>query len=318
MKSLKAVFSVGIMVFFLLPGGCEQPAPPESVAAESTEAPVASIQPELASLSLPSGESDARLPQDDPFSDLAHPPSHIPLPLESLQSPIGMANYAYHQLLDSIVTKDGLVRYDKFSERKAVLQIGLVVRELAKAGFPDSPDKQLTLWCNAYNANMLFQVMMERSRPGFTSVDKIDGLFDKRPIIVASEELTLNKLENDRIRPMKDPRIHAALVCAAMSCPVLLNEPYRYDKINAQLDEQCRRWVNDTTKNRVVDGKLQVSRIFDWYGSDFEVEPYGGVAGFLLHFADPDGELGKFLKANPDPPLEWMEYDWSLNQAPSN
>ena len=165
---------------------------------------------------------------------------------------------------------------------------------------------------------MLFQVLMERGKSGFISVDKVDGLFDERPIIVASEGLTLNKLENERIRPLKDPRIHATLVCAAMSCPVLRNEPYRPDKLDEQLDEQCSKWVNDITKNRVVDGKLQISPIFDWYGSDFEVEPYGSVMGFLRHFADPDGELGKFLKSNPNPQIEWMTYDWSLNIPPRN
>lgn len=313
MNFQRAAVSVGILVFFLLPVGCEQAETPKAPAEQ-----IATVKQEADPLPSPTQVLPTSLPQDDSSAGLDYPPSNIPLPLESLQSPIGKANYTYHLLLDSIVTEDGLVNYDLFAERKPLLQIGLVVREYTKAGFPDSPKKQLTLWCNAYNANVLFQVMMERSRPGFTTVDKVDGLFDKRPITVANEEFTLNKLENERIRTMKDPRIHAALVCAALSCPTLRNEPYRYDKIDAQLDEQCVRWVNDITKNRVVDGKLQISQIFNWYGSDFEVEPYGSVTGFLRHFADPDGDLGKFLKANPSPPIEWMPYDWTLNMPSPN
>ena len=310
----RTAFSVGILVFFLSQPGCEQsesPVVPEDQAL--------SVKSESNPLPSPTPLSIDSLPQDVDPSILDHPPSHVPLPLESLQSPIGKANYTYHQLLDSIVTENGLVNYNLFKEdQKSVLQIGLVVREYRNAGFPDTPEKRLALWCNAYNANMLFQVMMERGSSGFISVDKVDGLFDERPIIVASESLTLNKLENEHIRPLKDPRIHAALVCAAMSCPVLRNEPYRPDKLDEQLDEQCTKWVNDITKNRVADGKLQISRIFDWYGSDFEVEPYGSITGFLRHFADPDGEMGKFLKSNPNPQIEWMPYDWSLNIRPRN
>lgn len=318
MNFLRAAVSVGILVFFMFLEGCGQAEPPEAETPEMPEDQALSVQPDSTPLPLPTQVSPTSLPQDDSSPGLEFPTSNVPLPLESLQSPIGRANYTYHQLLDSIVTEDGLVNYDSFTERKPLLQIGLVVREYTKAGFPDTPKKQLALWCNAYNANVLFQVMMERSRPGFISVDKVDGLFDKRPITVASEGLTLNKLENERIRPMKDPRIHAALVCAALSCPTLLNEPYRADKIDAQLDEQCKKWVNDITKNRVVDGKLQISQIFNWYGSDFDVEPYGSVTGFLRHFADPDGELGKFLKTNPSPTIEWMPYDWTLNMPSRN
>ena len=314
MNFKRTAIIVGTLVFFLLLAWrCGKAGPPEV-----PEDQALSAKPETAPRPLPTQVSEVSLPQDDSSPILEFPPSHVPLPLESLQSPIGKANYTYHQLLDSIVTEDGLVNYDLFAKRKSVLQIGLIVKEYTKAGFPDTPKKQLALWCNAYNANVLFQVMMERSKPGFTTIDKIDGLFDKRPIIVASEALTLNTLENDRIRTMKDPRIHAALVCAAMSCPTLRNEPYRHDKIDAQLDEQCVKWVNDITKNRVVDGTLQISRIFNWYGSDFDVEPYGSVTGFLRHFADPDGELGKFLKANPSPPIEWMPYDWTLNMSSPN
>ena len=220
MNVQRAAFSVGILVFFLFQEGCGQAEPPEV-----QEDQALSVKSESSPVPLPTPGLATSLPQDDAAAIVDHPLTNIPLPLESLNSSIGKANYTYHQLLDAIVTVDGLVNYDLFKERKPVLQIGLIVREYTKAEFPDTPEKQLALWCNAYNANMLFQVMMERSKPGFISVDKVDGLFDRRPITVASEGLTLNKLENERIRPMKDPRIHAALVCAAISCPVLRNEP---------------------------------------------------------------------------------------------
>ncbi|MCZ6836096.1 MAG: DUF547 domain-containing protein, partial [Planctomycetota bacterium] len=129
---------------------------------------------------------------------------------------------------------------------------------------------------------------------------------------------TLNILENDRIRPLGDPRTHAALVCAATSCPPLMAVPYFGPKIDEQLDAQCRLWVNDSQRNRVEDGKLLLSEIFKWYGVDFEVEPYGGVVGFVKTYATPGSDLASFLDSNPDPEIEWLTYDWTLNRASAN
>ena len=233
----------------------------------------------------------------------------------TLNTPGGRADYAYTLLLAEIVTPDGFVRYDRFDNTELVKRIGLVVRDYAKVPLPDDPKARLAYWCNAYNANVLFQAMMERAKPGFTSVLDVDGFFDARPITVAGEPMNLNFLENERIRSMDDPRIHAALVCAALSCPPLRDELFVADRIDEQLDDQCRRWVNDTTKNRIEEDTLLISEIFNWYGDDFEDEAVGGVTGFLKRYADPDGPLARFLETHPEPTIEWMPYDWALNQA---
>ena len=235
-----------------------------------------------------------------------------------MQLPIGRAFYAFQLLLSEMVTSEGLVHYEYFSREELVARIGLVVREFKESSLPESSEEKMAFWCNTYNANVLFHVMMEREKPGFTTVDNVDGFFDSRPFTAAGELMYLNFLENERIRPMGDPRIHAVLVCAAKSCPPLRRIIFKADKLDSQFNDQCSRWVNDPSKNRVEDGKLLLSQIFNWYGKDFEVEPYGGVVGFVKHFAEPGGELATFLQANPAPAIEWMKYDWTLNQASAN
>lgn len=283
------IFGVIVTLVLLAKGGCDT----SNSAPNSTE-PVVSTPPPT-----PSGQDSS-------------PPATTP----PMDTGFARAMYAYQLLLDEIVSPGGLVRYDRFSEGDRVMRIGLVVREFKEAALPEDTNEKLAFLCNAYNANVIFQAMMERAKPGFTSVINVEGFFDQRPITVAAEPMYLNFLENERIRPLGDPRIHAALVCAAQSCPPLRIEHYRGDMLDRQLDDQCRRWVNDSARNRIENGTLLLSEIFNWYGEDFEVEPYGGVVGFLRRYAEPGGELATFLESHSNPSIEWMKYDWTLNQAP--
>lgn len=295
----RQTWTLGVLLILVLvaQGGCDT-----SDSGSNNTEPIVSTPPPM-----PSGQ------------DTSTPPAAV-----EESSPTGQpmdtgfdrAMYAYQLLLDEIVTPQGLVRYDRFREADRVMRIGLVVREFKEADLPEDGNEKLAFLCNAYNANVLFQAMMERAKPGFTSVINVEGFFDRFPVTVAAEPMYLNFLENKRIRPLGDPRVHAALVCAAMSCPPLRIERYQGDMLDRQLDDQCRRWVNDTDRNRVENGTLQLSEIFNWYGEDFTVEPYGGVVGFLRHFAEPGGELAAFLVSEANPTIEWLEYDWSLNLAP--
>ena len=66
------------------------------------------------------------------------------------------------------------------------------------------------------------------------------------------QSLTLNNLEHDIIRKdYPDPRIHFALVCAALGCPPLRDEPYLADRLNEQLDAQARECLDRPVKTRV-------------------------------------------------------------------
>ena len=86
------------------------------------------------------------------------------------------------------------------------------------------------------------------------------------------DNISLNHLEHEIIRKQfKDPRIHVALVCAAKSCPPLLNRAYRADDLDKVLDENMKRFVTDASRNQIDDEKreLRLSKIFEWYPADF-------------------------------------------------
>jgi hypothetical protein len=111
-----------------------------------------------------------------------------------------------------------------------------------------------------------------------------------------------------------DPRIHFAIVCGARGCPPLLDEPYRPETLDAQLDRATRgalsgskhlRWGGDPPS-------LQASGIFDWYAADF-----GGPAGALrfLTAHAPAATAKAIVNAKLEKIPAFIEWDWALNQT---
>ena len=245
----------------------------------------------------------------------ADPPTPITTTQPKTESALASVNRTYAALLKDIVTPDGLVRYDVLGESPRRRSLQEIVAAYSQADLPQHADAKLAFLCNAYNVNVLKMVVGETAKQDFTSVMDIRGFFDTLSITVAGKQMTLNALENEQIRPMGDPRIHAALVCAAMSCPPLRGEPYTAQRLDEQLNDQSRRWINNPNQNGIDEQGLGVSMIMQWYGDDFSVEPYGGVVGFVRAFAEPAGPIGRLLSREDEPQVHFLKYDWRLNRA---
>ena len=248
-------------------------------------------------------------------ASIADSPTQVPTTQPKTESALALVNRTYAALLKDVVTPDGLVRYDVLGEPPRCRSLQEIVAAYAKADLPSGDDEKMAFLCNAYNVNVLKMVVGDTAKEDFTSVMDIPGFFDTLSITVAGKQMTLNALENEHIRPIGDPRIHAALVCAAMSCPPLRGEPYTAKRLDEQLNDQCRRWINDRTKIRVDEKGLGVSMIMQWYGDDFSVEPYGGVVGFVRAFAEPLGPIRLRLLREDKPQVHFLKYNWRLNRA---
>jgi hypothetical protein len=66
---------------------------------------------------------------------------------------------------------------------------------------------------------------------------------------------------------------------------------------------------------------LRLLRILLWYRDDFIDEQFHGSAdtipAYVAEYATP--EVGAFIDEHDgDPPIAWLEYDWSLNDLASN
>lgn len=189
--------------------------------------------------------------------------------------------------------------------------------------------QRLAFLINGYNAWTVELVLSKY--PDLKSIKDIGSVFQspwkKNFIPLFGQEMALDDIEHGLIREpgaFDDPRIHAAVVCASIGCPMLRAEAFTADKLDSQLEDGMRHFLADSSRNRfdAVSGNLQVSKIFDWYGKDFE-KGHKGFASLKTTFGHYAGQLTKAPEAQErirqgDYKLEFLDYDWRLNDSASS
>jgi hypothetical protein len=171
--------------------------------------------------------------------------------------------------------------------------------------------EQMAFLINAYNAFTVEKVLTRY--PAIGSIWDFGKLFGNpfrdRFFMLFGQPRSLDDLEHGILRKRyREPRIHFAVNCASVGCPMLREEAYRGVDLEQQLEQQARRFLTDGSRNRIRDGRLEVSKIFDWFKEDFEPRDQ-----YFLKYA---GILG--LPPGASPPLAFLDYDWSLNDFRSS
>jgi hypothetical protein len=195
-----------------------------------------------------------------------------------------------------------------------------------------SHGERLAFWINAYNACMLKRVVDHYPlRPGDAgffgtlrnriagypenSVWQIRGVFTAAHCRVAGAERSQDEIEHEIIRPrFQEPRIHFAVNCAAMSCPVLWPEAYTADRLEEQLDRAVRHFMSTPAHFRIERGPpaaLTVNRVLEWYAEDF-----GRAEGIKRFFAGYLEGADRELVLRPGTEVRFFDYDWTLNDIP--
>jgi hypothetical protein len=192
--------------------------------------------------------------------------------------------------------------------------------------------ERIAFWINAYNALTLKLIvdnypikasLLRKLVFPANSIRQIPGAWKGVKFTVMGEEMTLDHIEHQILRrEFDEPRIHVALVCAAVSCPPLRREPYRGADLDHQLDDQARRFLSRPDA-LIVDrekGVVRLSAIFDWFKDDFVKQYRGGgrddrptaaVLDFVSRYAGD--EVRQFIE-NGDFKVEYLDYDWTLNE----
>ena len=173
------------------------------------------------------------------------------------------------------------------------------------AGLPKAARKAALI--NAYNALVVRWILVHHP---VASVWKTNKPFDKQRHTLDGAITSLDAIETE-LRAEGDPRIHAALVCAARSCPPLRREAYVPAMLDQQLDANTREWLADRRLNTFDAARAQasVSSIFKWYRTDFDAKSER-LETFLMRFGPP--EAG-FLREGGK--IVFLDYDWTLNDA---
>lgn len=194
--------------------------------------------------------------------------------------------------------KNGMVSYSALAKDhtgldKLVSAIGST--DLTEA----SKDTRIAFYLNAYNLLTIHQVV--QNWPMASPLDK-KGFFDATTFTVAGQQMTLNDIENKKLRP--DPRVHFALVCGARGCPKIMNAAYMPDKVQTQLNMQTKKAMDDSSFIRVNGSKVEVSEIFKWYADDF-VKHSGSVEAYINKYRSSTLPSGSTIG--------YYTYDWKVN-----
>jgi hypothetical protein len=207
-------------------------------------------------------------------------------------------------LLQRYVDDDGRVAYRDLAQHDSAALDAYLAALAAADPSPWPPPEQIAFWVNAYNAHVLRGVLDGYRAESFFGRMRFFSFYE---FPVAGRSRSLDDIEHEILRKQfEEPRIHFALVCASTSCPKLRREAYRGPRLDAQLDEQARRFLDDPRRNRFGPGDaVALSSIFKWFGEDFD-KAAGSVSAFVRRY--------RTVPATPR--IEYLDYDWTLNAQP--
>jgi uncharacterized membrane protein YdjX (TVP38/TMEM64 family) len=256
-------------------------------------------------------------------------PAGALLPTANLDAQEMPTHEAFTSVLGQVVRENG-VDYALLVEQRAELDAYLATLATIDRAVVDAAERdvRLAFWINAYNACMLRLVsdhypiqkaggLVSRlknsiaGRPA-NSVWQIPEVFTAAHCRVAGEERSQDDIEHAIIRPMGEPRIHFAVNCAAISCPVLWPDAYEASTLNSQLDRAVAALVADEQHFRVEESSVRMNKVLDWFKDDFGGEE--GLRDFFSGYLTPEAAA---ILVDPATTIDFFEYDWTLNDAGS-
>ncbi|MHA1862230.1 MAG: DUF547 domain-containing protein, partial [Candidatus Thorarchaeota archaeon] len=180
-------------------------------------------------------------------------------------------------------------------------------------------EEQLAFWINSYNALSIYGVVKKLKKdPDFAKRGNKTffsraRFFAVQKFNVGGKKYTLKTIEDNIRKEFEDPRIHFALNCSSLGCPLLKDGFYSAENLDEELDAATRLYLSSAEGLRLnkVEGILYVSMIFKWYKKDFEATGKN-IVEYIREYAPDyirefiDEKQGKLNLKN-------FEWDWTLN-----
>ncbi len=213
-------------------------------------------------------------------------------------------------------------RFDYAGLRKEQDRFDAYLDSLARVDLASLEGVELeALFINAYNAFTIRSVLEHVSPDGryeIASIRDIDDVFGRNVHVVGGFHLSLDDIEHGILRPtFRDPRIHFAVNCASLSCPPVPVHAFTGAELDERLEAAARNALSNPDYATVEGGDLLLTKILDWYGSDFVNPDYHGaektVPAFVRKYASDD--VRRFIdEQKDDVPVRFRDYDWRLNR----
>ena len=206
----------------------------------------------------------------------------------------------FNDLLKKHVSINGNVDYKSFKKDAQTLQNYITKIKTYQPNASWTKNDKLAYWINTYNALTVDLIL--RNHP-IKSIKDIKDPWGQRLWKFGDKWQNLNDIEHQILRKMDEPRIHFAIVCASVSCPKLQNNAFTASNLDAQLTAVTKEFLNDESKNKFSENRIELSKIFKWFKKDFEQN--GSLIDFLNTYSD--FEISNNAKKN------YTNYNWNLN-----
>ena len=206
----------------------------------------------------------------------------------------------FDKLLKTYVDPNGRVNYKMLTKEKTA--INQVLDQWQKINAQKLNEKaRLAFYINLYNLTTL--KVIADNYPIKSIKDMKGGkIWDIGLMVLNGKSYSLNELENQLIRGQyKEPRIHFLINCGAKSCPPLHTEAFTEKNIDELMDKRTRQFINDALSNTITPKQIKISKIFDWYQTDF-----GNLVSFINRYSK--------TKVLNNAKISFMDYDWDLNK----
>ncbi len=154
-------------------------------------------------------------------------------------------------------------------------------------------DEQRAYWINLYNALTVKVIVAHYPVKSIKKINISPGLFNRGPwdaqvATIESKRVSLNDIEHRILRPLwRDARIHYALNCASIGCPILQQEAFTVGNAESLLSMGAAQYINHPRGVSFKGSRLHVSSIYKWYKEDFGGSDEG-VITHLMKYAQGD------------------------------
>lgn len=207
----------------------------------------------------------------------------------------------WDKLLQKYVADNGDVNYKDFKTETELLNAYIDYLATKIPSDDWSKQEKLAYFINVYNANTIKLIL---DHYPIKSIKDINNPWTNKSIRIGEEIFSLSEIENKILRKMNEPRIHFAINCASVSCPKLLNVAFTSENVDKLLDKATRGFISNPEKNKIKEHNVQLSKIFQWYKSDFTTN--GNLVDYIKQYSD--------MNIQQDAKITYLEYDWNLNE----
>lgn len=282
-----------------------------SVHAKQLGAPVMRKLPFYAVLSMVSVALPLRVWAGPKVTVGAQVPTNLQVSIDSIE------HAAWDGLLRKYVDQQGYVNYQAWQNSRSdvdLLDRYLLHLSQANPSLNASTAAKFAYWINAYNAVTVRGILREYPTTSIRNhTAKVVGynIWHDLLLPVGGQNYSLDEIEHKVLRPMGDPRIHFAIVCASIGCPPLLNRAYTAAQLDAQLDDNAKKFFADPEKFAVTPrGELKLSQIIQWFPNDFGADQAARLRTIAPFLPTP---AARSLASGGRAKVSYLGYDWDLN-----